>query len=79
MLNTSTVRDYFCHTSQQTENSPGSHEFHLEFDRWLAEVERAASEKAWVDGAHAQWRLGQERRLDAIPANPYRRNEGENE
>lgn len=54
------------------------------FDRWLAEVERAAAEKAWVEGAHA---VTVEIRQDPktpnaimrgmqartrIPANPYR-------
>lgn len=44
-----------------------------EFDRWLAEIERAAAEKAWGEGTRAQWRLGQTRDIDQIPANPYRR------
>lgn len=44
---------------------------HVLTDEGLAEVERAAAEAAWTAGAHAQWRLGQERRLSAIPDNPY--------
>lgn len=92
MLNTSTVRDYFCQTSQQTENSPGSHEFHLEFDRWLAEVERAAAEKAYergrLDERHDCERYGEYERGEITGPqlrdnlrhpNPYRRNEGANE
>ncbi|KAM9867083.1 hypothetical protein ACIFOC_00405 [Leucobacter aridicollis] len=64
-----------------------------EFDRMIAEVERAAAEKAWdegnTEGARGQrdfhlYQQGQiteaeyEHREQARP-HPYRRNEGENE
>lgn len=62
-----------------------------EFDRWLAEVERAAAEKAWAEGELAgtrnqrdfeqyrQGRLTEEgyRGRAAKRPNPYRRNEGD--
>ncbi|MFF8817829.1 hypothetical protein ACF07D_07520 [Leucobacter sp. NPDC015123] len=52
-----------------------------EFDRMIAEVERAAAEKAWDKGLAAAMEAEIK---DAgygntqYPANPYRRNEGEN-
>ena len=47
------------------------------WERMIAEVERAAADKAWVEGAHAQWRFDQIHLVSEIPVNPYRRNEGE--
>lgn len=43
------------------------------FDRWLAEVERAAAEKAWEEGAWAEFRLtnGPDPAPNAV--NPYRK------
>lgn len=43
-----------------------------EFDRWLAEVERAAAEKAWDECARAQLEYEQSVRRE-WPWNPYRK------
>ncbi|KAM9863122.1 hypothetical protein ACI1US_01007 [Leucobacter sp. BZR 635] len=50
-----------------------------EFHRGVAEVERAAAERAWGEGAMAQWRLGQSRLVSDIPANPYRKTKEEHD
>lgn len=42
------------------------------FDRWLAEVERAAAEKAWDECARAQLEYEQSVRRE-WPWNPYRK------
>lgn len=52
-----------------------------EFDRWLAEVERAAAEKAWADGRESfavdLTKPPGPDGLKEATVNPYRRNEGE--
>ncbi len=54
-----------------------------EFDRWLAEVERAAAEKGWDEGEQAGYEdaLGEQRGIGPQESarNPYRRSEGESE
>lgn len=49
------------------------------FDAWLAEVERAAAEKAWDEGEQAGYEdaLGEQRgiRPNESARNPYRREE----
>lgn len=48
------------------------------FRRWLAEVERAAAEKAWHDGFCAAERSGErEMPLNPYTDNPYQREETE--
>jgi len=47
-----------------------------EFDRWLAEVERAAAEKAWSEGFEkcaTWWEIHHWERSRAASDNPYRR------
>lgn len=48
-----------------------------EFDRWLAEVQRAAAEKAW-DECLSQMPFDLDWKNQYGDQNPYRRNEGEN-
>jgi hypothetical protein len=52
------------------------------FRRWLAEIERAAAEKAWDEGEQAGYEdaLGEQRGIGPAESarNPYQRNEGEN-
>ncbi len=52
-----------------------------QFDRMIAEVERAAAEKAWDEGEQAGYEdaLGEQRGIGPQESarNPYRRNEGE--
>lgn len=43
------------------------------FNRWLAEVERAAAEKAFHEGAAAAW---SGKCTNEFPANPYRKEAG---
>lgn len=47
-----------------------------QFDRWLAEVERAAAEKAWDEGYEHNCNPS-DGPVDKSYSNPYRRNEGE--
>ena len=49
-----------------------------EYDHWLAEVERAAAEKAWHEGFCVGERSGErEMSLNPYTENPYRREETE--
>jgi hypothetical protein len=48
------VQDSYCHVQQEVFNVRGDEahkQFHAEFDRMIAEVERAAAEKALTDAA----------------------------
>ena len=86
---TENVRQTFAYVQAGLDDDDGypfvTH-IHVEtFDRWLAEVERAAAEKAWTEGTHSAEQFYQSH-IPAygktplpMPVNPYRRNEGENE
>lgn len=46
------------------------------FDRWLAEVERAAAQKAWGEGFQAcaeWWEIHHWQHTEAFEGNPYRK------
>lgn len=70
-------------TTEEVRDAYAGHDFDYaiagaQFDRWLAEVERAAAEKAWTDG----WNEGVDfevyvRDINQAGPNPYRLNEGE--
>lgn len=72
---TEQMREWFAEPRTQAEAlSPDAHyEAEEMFDRWLAEVERRAAEKAYNAGHRAaiRWKRG------TLSHNPYRRNEGE--
>lgn len=77
---TEEMREFFC--TPMTESQGINEEFHWEmegrFERWIAEVERAAAEKAWLEGADSVFYNPEIRvYVDYPDENPYRREETE--
>jgi hypothetical protein len=69
---TPTTRDVRQYWVREWAPSP---ELEAQFDRWLAEVERAAAEKAWEAGHEAfeeAWRSDHLFPYDYATENPYR-------
>ena len=67
---TANVRTAYAYIDEPTEQEVDAN--FAAFDRWLAEVERAAAEKAWDECIRAQLEYEQSVRAQ-YPWNPYRK------